>query len=106
MGAALEAIAYQIRDVFEAMQQGRPTSLDVLWVDGGAARHEWLLRFQAALLQRPVICSLSPEVSALGAAHLAGHALGWWQDAAALSGAGDQRGTLVQLQIHDRFSRS
>jgi len=85
MRAALEAIAYQIRDVFDAMQQDSPTPLEELWVDGGATRNEWLLQFQADLLQRPVICSLSPEVSALGAAHLAGHALGWWQDAAALA---------------------
>ncbi|MBD8480367.1 FGGY family carbohydrate kinase [Pseudomonas coleopterorum] len=85
MRATLEAIAFQIRDVFEAMQQACSIPLGELWVDGGATRNEWLMQFQADLLQRPVIRSLSPEVSALGAAHLAGFALGWWIDSAALA---------------------
>ncbi|CAM3366869.1 glycerol kinase [Pseudomonas floridensis] len=86
MRAGLEAIAYQIRDVFEAMEQDSPAPLDELWVDGGATRNEWLMQFQADLLQRPVVRSLSPEVSAIGAAHLAGFALSWWPDAQALAG--------------------
>lgn len=85
MRATLEAIAFQIRDVFEAMEQDSPEPLGELWVDGGATRNEWLMQFQADLLQRPVIRSLSPEVSALGAAHLAGHVLGWWKDSNALA---------------------
>jgi len=76
--AALESIGYQIRDVFDAMQADIGSSLKELWVDGGATRNRWLMQFLADLLQRPVIRSLSPEVSALGAAHLAGRALGIW----------------------------
>lgn len=83
--ATLEAIAYQIRDVFDAMEQDSPDPLGELWVDGGATRNEWLIQFQADLLQRPVIRSLSPEVSAIGAAHLAGFALRWWPDEDALA---------------------
>jgi glycerol kinase len=76
--ASLEAIGYQIRDVFAAMQQDVGQPLKEIWVDGGATRNRWLMQFMADLLQRPVIRSLSPEVSALGAAHLAGKALGIW----------------------------
>ncbi|KPY86912.1 Glycerol kinase [Pseudomonas syringae pv. tagetis] len=86
MRAALESIAYQIRDVFDAMQADTGTPLKELWVDGGATRNRWLMQFLADLLQRPVIRSLSPEVSALGAAHLAGKALGIWRDDASLQG--------------------
>ena len=82
--AALESIGYQIRDVFDAMQADIGSPLKELWVDGGATRNRWLMQFLADLLQRPVIRSLSPEVSALGAAHLAGKALGIWASDAAL----------------------
>jgi glycerol kinase len=89
--AALESIGYQIRDVFEAMQQDIGSPLKELWVDGGATRNRWLMQFLANLLQRPVVRSLSPEVSALGAAHLAGRALGVWANDAALGQLERQR---------------
>ncbi|KPX08239.1 Glycerol kinase [Pseudomonas savastanoi] len=91
MRAALESIGYQIRDVFDAMQADIGTPLKELWVDGGATRNRWLMQFLADLLQRPVIRSLSPEVSALGAAHLAGKALGLWNNAADLQALERQR---------------
>ncbi|MFC6335570.1 glycerol kinase GlpK [Pseudomonas sp. CCM 7891] len=83
--ASLESIGYQIRDVFDAMQQDIGSPLKELWVDGGATRNRWLMQFLADLLQRPVVRSLSPEVSALGAAHLAGRALGIWASDDALA---------------------
>lgn len=89
--ASLESIGYQIRDVFEAMQQDIGSPLKELWVDGGATRNRWLMHFLADLLQRPVVRSLSPEVSALGAAHLAGRALGIWNSDEALAGLERQR---------------
>lgn len=89
--ASLESIGYQIRDVFEAMQQDIGSPLKELWVDGGATRNRWLMQFLANLLQRPVVRSLSPEVSALGAAHLAGRALGVWASDAALGQLQRQR---------------
>jgi len=89
--AALESIGYQIRDVFDAMQQDIGSPLKELWVDGGVTRNRWLMQFLANLLQRPVVRSLSPEVSALGAAHLAGRALGVWTSDDALAGLERQR---------------
>ncbi|SDU92161.1 FGGY family carbohydrate kinase [Pseudomonas mucidolens] len=83
--ASLESIGYQIRDVFDAMQQDTGSPMTALWVDGGATRNRWLMQFLANLLQCPVVRSLSPEVSALGAAHLAGRALGIWSDDEALA---------------------
>lgn len=79
--AALEAMAYQTRDVLEAMQQDSGMSLGVLKVDGGAAANNLLMQFQSDVLgvsvQRPVV----HETTALGAAYLAGLAVGFWQDA-------------------------
>jgi glycerol kinase len=78
--AALEAIAFQTRDVLEAMQQDSSEQLSVLRVDGGACANGLLMQFQADLLnvtvQRPVV----QETTALGAAYLAGLATGVWSD--------------------------
>ncbi|NDL62400.1 FGGY family carbohydrate kinase [Acerihabitans arboris] len=78
--AGLESIAYQIADVFFAMERAAGRRLPSLRVDGGATQNRWLMQFQADLLQRPLICNLNAEVSALGAAYLAGRTLGWWPD--------------------------
>lgn len=76
--AVLESIAYQVRDVFVAMQAdvGKPVS--VLCADGGATRNDTLMQFQADILGVPVARSLVGDVSALGAAYLAGLTLGLW----------------------------
>lgn len=78
--ATLESIAYQIRDVFETMQVEAGAPLQVLLVDGGATRNQGLMQFQADLLGVPVLRSLVSDVSALGAAYLAGLAVGIWKD--------------------------
>ena len=75
--ATLEAIAYQIRDVFDAMQQD-VGALSVLHADGGPTRNEFLMQFQADVLGVPVLRSLAGDVSALGAAYLAGLATCVW----------------------------
>lgn len=76
--AALESMAYQTRDVLEAMQadSGRPLSL--LQVDGGATANNWLMQFQADVLNTPVQRPKVQETTALGAAYLAGLAVGYW----------------------------
>lgn len=78
--AALESIAYQIADVFFAMEQACGSRLETLCVDGTATKNRWLMQFQADLLQRPLIIQPAAEVSALGASLLAAKVLGWWQD--------------------------
>jgi glycerol kinase len=76
--ATLEAIAYQSRDVLEAMEADANTKLQTLRVDGGAANNDWLMQFQADILgvrvERPAVT----ETTALGAAYLAGLAVNYW----------------------------
>jgi glycerol kinase len=76
--AALEAIAYQTRDVLEAMKHDSGISLEALGVDGGAAENSLLCQFQADLLGVPVDRPAVAETTALGAAYLAGLATGFW----------------------------
>jgi glycerol kinase len=76
--ATLEAIAYQVRDVFDLMQAESGRELPALLADGGASQNDFLMQFQADMLGRPVIRSGSVELSALGAAWLAGLATGVW----------------------------
>jgi glycerol kinase len=77
--AALEAIAFQVRDVFNAMEVEAGCTLPALYADGGATRNEWLMQFQADVLGRPVVRSGCEDLSALGAAWFGGLALGWWR---------------------------
>ena len=76
--ATLEAIAYQVRDVFDAVEEEIGTPLRVLFADGGASQNDLLMQFQSDILGRPVLRSASPDASALGAAFLAGLAVGVW----------------------------
>jgi glycerol kinase len=76
--AAIEAIAYQVADVFFAMEKTVGAPIPTLLVDGGATRNRALMQFQADILGRPVLLPANEELSALGAARLAGLALGWW----------------------------
>ena len=76
--AAVEAIAYQVRDVFEAMERAGGAAIPALLADGGGTRNGWLMQFQADILDRPVVRSAEADVSAIGAAWLAGLATGLW----------------------------
>jgi glycerol kinase len=82
--AALESIAYQSADLVEAMELDSGVGLSALRVDGGAARNDLLLQFQADLLGVPVVRPRIIETTALGAAYLAGLGAGFWDDAAEL----------------------
>ena len=77
--AALEAIAYQSADVLFAMEQDAGIALTELRVDGGAAANDLLLQFQADILGLPVVRPRITETTALGAAYLAGLAIGFWR---------------------------
>ncbi len=78
--AALEAMAYATREVVEAMEADAGERAPSLAVDGGATANEWLLRFLASTLGRPVLRPPQIETTALGAAGLAGIAVGIWDD--------------------------
>ncbi|KYO65473.1 glycerol kinase GlpK [Thermovenabulum gondwanense] len=76
--AALESIAYQTKDVLEAMQKDSGINLTALKVDGGAVANNFLMQFQADILGVPVARPRVTETTALGAAYLAGLAVGYW----------------------------
>lgn len=80
--ATLESIAYQTRDVVEAMQADSQLALSALRVDGGAVSNDFLMQFQADILGVPVQRPRVIETTALGAAYLAGLAIGFWQSQA------------------------
>ena len=78
--AALEATAYQTREVLDAMEADSGVKLTALKVDGGMVFNELLMQFQADVLDVPVIRPKVAETTALGAAYVAGLAVGYWQD--------------------------
>lgn len=84
--AALEAIALQSAEVLDAMQKDAGTKLLELRVDGGASRNDLLMQLQADVSNVPVIRPAVTETTALGAAFLAGIAVGTWRDAAEVEG--------------------
>ncbi len=78
--ATLESLAYQTKDVLDAMEADADISLKTLHVDGGAVANDFLMQFQADLLNVPVERPAVNETTALGAAYLAGLAVGFWKD--------------------------
>jgi glycerol kinase len=76
--AALESIAYQVGDLLDAVHRDSGIALGELRVDGGAARNDMLMQFQADLLGVPVVRPQVTETTASGAAYLAGLAVGFW----------------------------
>jgi glycerol kinase len=92
--AALESIAYQSADVLLAMQEESDVNLRELRVDGGAARNNFLMQFQADILGVTVVRPVVIETTALGAAYLAGLAVGFWSSLEEIA---------TQWQIERRF---
>ena len=82
--AALEATAFQTKEVVEAMELDAGITLKELRVDGGMIANSLLMQFQADLLQTPVLIPKTAETTALGAAYAAGLAVGFWPDIDAL----------------------
>jgi len=77
--AALEGIAFQVADVLDLMQKDSGINIAELRVDGGAAGNNLLMQFQADILGAPVVRPKVTETTALGAAYLAGLAVGYWK---------------------------
>ena len=82
--AALEAIAFQSAEVLDAMQRDSGVTLSELRVDGGGSNNNLMMQFQADILGVPVVRPKITETTALGAAYLAGLAVGYWSSADAL----------------------
>jgi glycerol kinase len=78
--AALEAMAYQTRDVIDCMTEAAGVPVSLVRVDGGAAVNHMAMQFQSDILQLPVQRPREVETTALGAAYLAGLAVGYWRD--------------------------
>src|SRR5213594_4965074 len=93
--AALESIAYQVADLLDAMAADAGIALKELRVDGGAATNNTLMQFQADVLGVPVVRPLVTETTALGAAYLAGLAVGFWKSQAEIA---------RQWQVDARFT--
>jgi glycerol kinase len=92
--AALEAMAYQTRDVVECMQKDSGIKARELRIDGGATANNFLCQFQADILGIPVVRPVITETTALGAAYLAGLAVGFWRSEKEIAG---------QWQVETRF---
>jgi glycerol kinase len=93
--AALEGIAYQVTDVLRAMEADAKIKLKELRVDGGASANNLLMQFQSDLLNVAVVRPRVTETTALGAAYLAGLAVGYWKD---------QKQIASQWQVDRRFT--
>lgn len=78
--ATLESLAYQTQDVLEAMEKDSGITLKNLRVDGGASANDFLMQFQADIMNKEVLRPECIETTALGAAYLAGIATGFWKD--------------------------
>ena len=83
--AVTDSIAFQVHDVFDAMTAQSPVPLGRLYADGGPSRNTFLMQCVTDTLNHPLIQCDAPEASALGAAYLAGLALGVWPDLDAIS---------------------
>ncbi len=89
--AAVESIAYQVADLLDAMRRDSGAAVSELRVDGGAAANDSLMQFQSDILGTPVVRPAVTETTALGAAYLAGLAVGFWKGALAASTSSDRR---------------
>ncbi len=103
--AALEAIAFQTSDILDCMRADAGIELADLRVDGGATRNNLLMQFQADLLGAPVVRASNPEATAMGAAMLAGLAVGTWPDTAALDALWRTEKTFVPAMERSRVDR-
>ena len=100
--AALEAIAYQSRDVLEAMASDAGVAVDALRVDGGATANDFLCQFQADVMGANVLRPAVIETTALGAAYLAGLGVGLWPSLNALAGHWTVERTFTPTMQTDR----
>ena len=100
--AAQESIAYQVADLVSAMESDTGIPLGQLKADGGASRDQFLMQFQADILNREVCRPVIRETTALGAAYLAGLAVGLWQSREEIKGLWQQERVFSPAMEADR----
>ncbi|MDD5728423.1 MAG: glycerol kinase GlpK [Victivallales bacterium] len=100
--AAEEAVAYQCRDILETFEQDADIRVADLKVDGGAARDDFLMQFQADILGIPLTRPEMPEITAWGAAMLAGLAVGFWKNKAEIAGIEQRAGIFAPAMPPER----
>jgi len=100
--AALESIAYQTMDLLKAMEADSGISIKELRVDGGATANNLLMQFQSDLLQTKVIRPITIETTALGAAYLAGLAVGYWWDTNEIQELWQKESSFIPLMSIDK----
>src|SRR5690606_14081470 len=103
--AALESIAYQIKDVITAMEQDTGIELKELMVNGGITSNGFVLQFLSDLLQKPVVNGGMPDVSALGAAGLAGLKAGIYKDLSVLEKSAERKQIVYPNENEAAFVR-
>ncbi|HIF9413278.1 TPA: glycerol kinase GlpK [Photobacterium damselae] len=103
--ATLESVAYQTRDVLDAMQADSGIKLGTLRVDGGAVANNFLMQFQSDILAAEVHRPVVTEVTALGAAYLAGLAVGFWDSIDELQGKAQLDRKFVPCQDDNKRNR-
>lgn len=103
--ATLESIAYQSRDVLLAMEKDAAITIPRLRVDGGAVENNFLMQFQSDILRIPVGRPACPETTAMGAAHLAGLALGFWKNQEDIQKRGKIRTFLPEMPEQEAQKR-
>ncbi|MGR5281498.1 glycerol kinase GlpK [Photobacterium damselae] len=103
--ATLESVAYQTRDVLDAMQADSGIKLGTLCVDGGAVANNFLMQFQSDILAAEVHRPVVTEVTALGAAYLAGLAVGFWDSIDELQGKAQLDRKFVPCQDDNKRNR-
>ena len=99
--ATIEAIAYQVRDVFDLMQAEAGTAMQVLLADGGASRNQRLMQFQSDIIGCKVLQNASVDASSLGASYLAGLGSGIWESLAEIEQLPRPR-TVYQPEMSDQ----
>lgn len=102
--AVTDSMAFQVHDILAAMAAQSPAPLGKLYADGGPSKNTFLMQSVADMIGHPLVQCDSPEASALGAAYLAGLALGVWPDLAAVS-ALPHGGKILRPQSSDRADR-
>ncbi len=103
--AALESIAYQSKDVLDAIQKDAHVNFSELKVDGGASANEFLMQFQADIMGKPVVRPVCRETTSLGAAYLAGLAVRFWEDLEELRSMGKIEKTFLPAMSEETRSK-